>query len=379
MMVKTQGAMPTARPWACSAESDYYHASVAKASAPARRVSMLAAMRRRFPSVLAASVDMAPRLMVFIAVVLVAATQLAAAEPVRVIFDTDMAGDWDDVGAAAVLHALADNGEAEIVAMGVSSKNAHTAACLDAINTYYGRGDIPIGVLKGPGVEETSKYTETVAKAFPHDLASTAAAPDVIEVYRKALAAQPDGSVVFITVGYLTNARDLLQSKPDQHSPLSGVDLVKKKVKRWVCMGLDIPKGREWNIHRDAPAAIEAVRDWPTPILFSGFEIGREIMTGGRLRDMPSGSPIWLAYEKCDGRKNHESWDQTAVFVAIRGPGDLWDAHVGGHAEVLPDGSNQWRDSPDRGHAYLVRKKAPAEVAAVIEALMLQPPKHRGK
>lgn len=311
--------------------------------------------------------------------ILAVVAQYAAAEPVRVIFDTDMASDWDDVGAAAVLHALADNGEATIVAMGVSSKNAHAAACLDAINTYYGRGDIPIGALKGPGTGEKSRYTEAVAKAFPHDLASTAAAPDAVEVYRKALAAQPDGSVVFITVGYLTNARDLLQSKPDGYSPLSGADLVKKKVNRWVCMGLDIPKGREWNIHRDAPAAIAAVRDWPTPITFSGFEIGREIMTGGRLRDMPPGSPIWLVYEKCDGRKNHESWDQTAVLVAVRGPADLWDIHTGGNAEILADGSNQWRDAPDRGQAYLVKKKSPAEVAAVIEALMLQPPKHRDK
>ena len=34
-----------------------------------------------------------------------------AAAPVRVIFDTDMCGDYDDVGALAVLNALADAGE----------------------------------------------------------------------------------------------------------------------------------------------------------------------------------------------------------------------------------------------------------------------------
>ena len=64
--------------------------------------------------------------------------------PVRLIFDTDIQGDADDVGAVAVLHALADSGEAEILAMGVSSKNPWSPLCLSALNTYFGRGDIPL-------------------------------------------------------------------------------------------------------------------------------------------------------------------------------------------------------------------------------------------
>src|SRR5215510_4863950 len=71
------------------------------------------------------------------------------AEPIRVIFDTDMDGDNDDVAAAAILHALADEGRVKILAMGVVSRCPHSPACLDAINTYYGRGEIPIGVYKG--------------------------------------------------------------------------------------------------------------------------------------------------------------------------------------------------------------------------------------
>ena len=40
----------------------------------------------------------------------------AAAAPVKIIFDTDMLTDFDDVGALACLHALADAGECEILA-----------------------------------------------------------------------------------------------------------------------------------------------------------------------------------------------------------------------------------------------------------------------
>ncbi len=75
---------------------------------------------------------------------------LALAEHARVIFDTDMANDCDDTGALAVLHALADRGEAEILAVVTNRKdpsNASAAACA-AINGYYGRPDIPIGTDK---------------------------------------------------------------------------------------------------------------------------------------------------------------------------------------------------------------------------------------
>ena len=42
---------------------------------------------------------------------LAAGALAAAAAPVKVIFDTDMITDFDDVGALACLHALADAGE----------------------------------------------------------------------------------------------------------------------------------------------------------------------------------------------------------------------------------------------------------------------------
>ena len=68
---------------------------------------------------------------------------------VRIIFDTDMAGDVDDVGALAMIHVLADREEIDLLACVVSSNNRHSAPCLDALNTWYGRPDLPIGVAQG--------------------------------------------------------------------------------------------------------------------------------------------------------------------------------------------------------------------------------------
>jgi hypothetical protein len=293
----------------------------------------------------------------------------------NIIFDTDMCGDVDDVGAVAVLHALCDLDEANVLAMGISVKNEWSPLCLSAINAYYGRPDIPIGVPKGPAFDRSTKYAKEIAEEFPHNLESARDAPDAALLYRQALAKQPDKSVVMVSVGQLTNFRNLLKTGPDKHSDLNGVELVKRKVKTWVCMGGKIPKGIEANLRNDGPASAYAIEHWPTAIVFTGFEIGVKIMTGARLREAPEGTPVRRGYELYNGLKNRQSWDQTAVLYAARGLGDYWDICAEGHLHCDEDGSSEWRPTPDRSHAYLIEKMDPAKIAEAIDELMLRSPR----
>lgn len=301
--------------------------------------------------------------------------------PVAILFDTDIESDVDDVGAVAVLHALADRGEAKILAMGVSAGHRWCAPCLDALNTHYGRPDIPIGAVKGKAITNESKYAETIAREYPHDVASNEAAPDAAHVYRAILAGQPDNSVVVVSVGFLTNLRNLLNTKPDGHSELDGRELVQRKVRAWVCMGAAFPQGREWNVFRDAEASREAITKWPTPIIFSGFEIGAQIKTGAKLRQLDPQSPVRRGYELYNGLNDRESWDQTAVLYAVRGLDggleELWDVSPPGCCQIAEDGSNTWQEGGDCNHTHLIRKASPAEVAEVIEQLMLAPPQNK--
>ena len=299
-------------------------------------------------------------------------------EPMRLILDTDFESDADDVGAVAVLHALADRGEVDILAMGVSSKHEWSAPCLDVLNTYFGRPDIPIGVVRGDGVETGSSYCETVAKEFPHDLKSPEQAPDAPTLYRRILAAQPDQSVIIVSVGFLTNLSKLLETKPDAHSPLNGAKLVQKKIRTWVAMGVKHPTGREWNIRKDPGSAVHAVASWPTPIVWTGYEIGVEILTGVRLRALPNDSPVRRCYELYNGINNRKSWDQTAVLYAVRGLAgrlaDYWEIGSGGYFHITADGSNEWHSSPHGDHYYLIKKMPAGQVAQAIEELMLHIP-----
>ncbi len=309
------------------------------------------------------------------------AAATAAPAPVTLIFDTDCGPDYDDVGAIAMLHAFADRGEARILATVSSNLHPLAGPSIDVLNTYFGRPDLPIGAPKSAGVnlEARQKWSDTLVARYPHTLKATADAPDAVAVYRRLLAAEPDTSVTVVTVGFLTNLRNLLASKPDSLSPLDGKALVGQKVKQWVVMGGTFPTGKEFNIERDSTASQIAIEGWPRPVLFSGSEIGSKVKTGLRLvKEGAPGSPvrhvfaISIPYAKED-LQGRMSWDQTAVLVAVRGAAPYYDTQRGRFI-ARPDGSNGWQADPDGPHTILVQKMAPDSVAHAIETLMLHQP-----
>ena len=322
------------------------------------------------------------------------ASAARAADVPRILLDVDLCEDVDDAGAVATLHALANRGEAQILGILISSKNEWVGPCLDALNTWYGRPDLPIGYqrehqygyrnTKDPDRETTSAYVARVAQAFPHDLMRSSDAPDASRLARKLLADQPDQSVTVVTVGFLTNLRSLLDSRPDEASPLDGEALVKQKVKQWVCMGGRFPDGRfpedqgEYNLMWDTTASVRAINDWPTPIVFSGFSIGARIKVGSRLAQTDGENPVRACYQHYNGLADREAWDQTAVLYAVRGASNYWQLSEPGfclmHARVT-HGFNEWIATPDKPHRYLVEAMAPAEVGQVIEDLMVAPPR----
>jgi inosine-uridine nucleoside N-ribohydrolase len=151
--------------------------------------------------------------------------------PVPIIFDTDIGPDYDDVGAITLLHALADSGQANILATIASTKYPAVTQVLSVFNTYFGRPNLPIGVPKGEAItdKDSQHWSDSIVARYPHAIQSNDEVPDAVEVYRKILAKQPNGSVTIVTVGFLTNLANLLNSPPDQFSKLSGRELVKTK------------------------------------------------------------------------------------------------------------------------------------------------------
>jgi hypothetical protein len=303
-----------------------------------------------------------------------------AAMPVKIIFDTDMSGDCDDVGALAVLNKLADQGKAELLACVANGhdQDKAVAAAVSVINTYYGRPEVPIGTYQGGGYNATqSKYTAKLRDEFPHSAKPDDRELKAVDVYRRALADAPDGSIVIVSIGFLINLRELLESRPDTINPLPGMDLVKQKVKKLVVMGGAFPQGGPECNFSSGGGALDTryvAEHWPTPILFTGFEIGQGIITGKGLVTAPATNPVRRAYELYTSFHGRESWDLTAVLAAVEDPALYWKVSDDGYCEVFPDGKNQWHSTPHRGHAYLIENVSPVEIAQVLDDLLELPP-----
>ena len=294
--------------------------------------------------------------------------------PVKVILDTDIDSDVDDVGALAMLHTFADHNAVEILGVIVTTEDKYAPQCTDAINTYFGRPDIPIGALKDVPLRDNSKYTRQLSQEFAQNIKTYGEAEEATVLYRKLLSSQPDSSVVIISVGHLTSLMRLIKSKPDQYSELSGFDLVKRKVKLWSCMGGMYPEGDEANFIRPDPASTKAtIEKWPSQVVFSGWELGNKIITGGDYlqKSLPPESPVWRAYQLYNDFDGRPSWDQASVLYAVSNSNDYWDLQRKGHVIIDEKGGNKWRTGKDRHkQAYLVEKMDPNEVAKVIDALM---------
>lgn len=128
---------------------------------------------------------------------------MASANPTPLIFDTDITGDVDDVLALAMIHTLADRGACELLAVTISKENDLVAPFTDAVNTFYGRPDIPIGINPN-APHRDSKYLELVTKKdrgqfrYPHDMGEFSEPENAISLLRKTLSAAEDRSVAII-------------------------------------------------------------------------------------------------------------------------------------------------------------------------------------
>ena len=301
---------------------------------------------------------------------------------VSLIFDTDFGADYDDVGAMAVLQALADSGRVDILATIASTKYKNVAAVLNVFNTYFKRPDIPIGVPTGNALTDRDwqGWSDTLIAKYPHSVIKNSDVLDAVELYRKILAVQPDTSVTIVTIGFLTNLSDLLQSEPDKYSPLSGKELVAQKVKLLVSMAGAFPNGKEFNVYKDTVSSKYAYENWPAKIVFSGYEIGERIKTGYTLIHNANiaNSPVKDVFRICMPKAKEDSlgrmsWDQTAVLIGVLGTNGFFEFKKG-KIHINTNGSNTWTDDPNGKHSYVVQKMKVQDITKYIENLMMHQP-----
>lgn len=351
-----------------------------------------------------------------------ASDAIASTRSVNVIFDTDVCRDIDDAMALAIVHAMQDRHEANLVAVTVGLNERSCAPFISALNVFYGHPNIPVGTLKTgldmkAAREKGSKAigrhlqgTDALAFAefileqrhsdgsevYPRRLTDDSQAPEAVSLLRETLAKQPDQSVVMIQVGYGTNFAALLDSGSDAISKLNGSDLIKKKIRLLSVMAGEFNTkaiNTGTNIYEDVPSAQKVFNEWPTPVVVSGAEVGGSIsfpaLSIERDFSYASRHPIAEGYRfYCATflRQNFPDWvkqcphdhhtaDLTAAFYALRPDRNYFSLSKPGKITVLPSGNIRFVEEKSGNHRYLmVSKEQKIRAQEAMVMLVSQPP-----
>lgn len=307
----------------------------------------------------------------------------------NIIIDTDIGGDSDDLGAVAVFYYFAQQGKINPLAA-IACSWQYAAPMLRAIGTYYGYENVPVAA-RGNSLDKNFSYGKYITAHFETDIEDNQSAMRPVALYRKVLAEADDNSVTIVAVGTLSNIYDLLKSQTDEYSDLTGAELVKKKVKRMICMGGQFPYGRETNIKNAAEAARYVNANWPSPILYCGYEIANNMYTATRLEEMGGESnPVSAGYRAyfnyyspTNTAPKRPSWDPLTMYVACAGYAKYYDL-CRGDVDIVKgddgnDGYTSFSSNEKTGaRAYLKLKDgySVGDVAKVLDQIFVDAKKN---
>lgn len=285
-----------------------------------------------------------------------------------VIYETDLTLDVDDVGALAVLHGLQTEGHVNL--LGVCYNEVHPMApgAIDAINTFYHRGTIPIGIYRKELVEPDpsdyfSKELDFDVDNMVHDPFDNIVA-DAVAVYKHLLKNQDDNSVVIISVGFLNNLHDLIKDP-------EGFELVRNKVKLLAVMGGLHNDGFNFVRHELVNQTQYVIENWPGTLVTT--HVGGDMITGETLTSStPTNNPVRRAYElewHQGPNIGRSSWDGVTTLYAVFGNRYFKEEWEGSGS--LNNGYSWSFSAGHRGYAAPLNNK---EVEDEIERLMTLAP-----
>ncbi len=286
---------------------------------------------------------------------------------INVILDTDMGNDIDDALALDMLYKYADQKRVDLLAIMNNKQSDYSTRFLDLISTWYGYNKTPIGRIEnGVHINDYVDYSKNMVeyndttKLYKYSVKKHGNLLEAHKLYRKILAKQKDHSVVIVSVGFSTNLARLLQSGPDKYSPLSGVELVTKKVRYVSVMAGSFgeKKRAEFNVIHDRPAAQYVMANWPTGIVLSPFEIGTKVIYPSSSIEQDFGwtahHPLVEAYKRYRPFPyNRPTWDLTSVYYAVEQKDNLLDISSPGKLSVDDKGFTHFSEQEDGKHYVL--------------------------
>ena len=254
-----------------------------------------------------------------------------------VILDTDIGSSADDLFTLEMLCRYDEQQLCRLLGVVVDREGEANADFADVMNTYFGHPNVPIGLvrdgIKNPKVwidyAHVAYMTEEDGSTpmFQRTINQPGMCPDGYQLYRRLLSQQPDHSVSIVATGFVTCLAQLLQSEADEYSPLSGVELVRQKVKCIYLQGGVFGEAEEsdYNFAQGITFAQAFFELWPKSVdmVFSPMEVGQavEYTPEQVIADVSwtDRHPIKQVYMTCDCNTGQRMWDPMCVIQAVEG------------------------------------------------------------
>ena len=326
----------------------------------------------------------------------------------KIIFDTDMGNDSDDAIALVLLHSAQREGSAELLGVTVNKSNPYAPIFTNILNDHYGARDVPIAYLSGGLSTGDGVFLKRICeeKTTPGGLylysrraADASQFPDAVKFLRSTLASAEDKSVNIVTVGLATALARLLDTPPDDISPLDGTELMRRKVRLVSIMAgkftpevLADPKRfpPEWNTLCDPASAKILFEKCPSPMIFGGLEVGLALpYPHSEIDDISKlygRNPFVDAYnmfaahvaknkfKRDDGRHDRSCYDPASALFVLRP--DLFTLSERGSVRVIDDkGRVSFTPDPHGLHRYIIINQDQAEkiVGEIVRLTKIKP------
>ena len=289
-------------------------------------------------------------------------------EDLRIILDCDMGSSTDDLFALMMLYRYMDMKRCNLIGVIVDRMGKANADIVDVLNNFYGYPDIPIGLetqgIPTPHVFITyhnlpyARSTDAVPM-FKRSVGDNGTYMESYKLYRKLLAESPDKSVTIASIGFVTSLARLLESGPDEYSPLNGVELMRRKVKDIYAMGGVFGDAVEpdYNFKAAIDFSLKFFELLPKEIdiVFSPGEVGdpldyrpETVISDMNWTDL---HPIKWTYQFLNCDTGQKMWDPQAVINAVEGDG-FYKLSPRGWVTLTPNGETLFKEDPNGNARY---------------------------
>lgn len=279
-----------------------------------------------------------------------------------VIIDSDFASDADDVLAVRLAMCFQDLGLLDIRGIALSTTYSRSPLAVHALCHQDGYGNIPVAMdTSGNGVQVHTNYIDVMSE-MPR---SRSDYEQPAAMYRRILS-ESDTKVNIITLGFLQNIQALMNSRPDQYSPLTGMELIAKKVDTIYIVGGNSTGKPSFNFYWTGEKVVNAARDvahdFPARIVFLQSDLSDDTFCGQFYQTKDSGryDIVSKALFSNDQYEGVVAWDVFSVWCAVQDINDNLEASFleleRGTQYISHTGATQWT-ADDAGRHYKMYKK----------------------